>query len=272
MTGLFSASLIQLNSGPEIEDNLRQAGEFIRKAAADGAAFISTPENTCHIRVPFSDKLKSSPEESDHPALPFFSDLAQSLSVWLSIGSLSVKVEDTLIANRSYLFDPNGDIVAKYDKMHLFDVDLPTGESHRESDIVRPGGQQILATLPWGKLGMTICYDLRFPRLYRSLALEGADILTVPSAFTVPTGQAHWEVLLRARAIENGCFVLAAAQCGEHHGGRQTHGHSMIIDPWGKILAEADEDPGIITAEIDLSKVSLARKAIPSLQHEPDTD
>jgi predicted amidohydrolase len=260
---------IQMNSGPEIEANLAEAEIYIREAAEQGAEFISTPENTCHMLSPQTEKLKSAFYAKDHPAYIFFSALAKELGVWIQAGSISVKVAEDKIANRSLLFDAQGDIVAEYDKMHLFDVDLAGGESYRESSVVQAGDKAALAETPFGTIGLTICYDLRFPYLYRDLAHKGATILTVPSAFTVPTGRAHWESLLRARAIENGCFVVAAAQCGEHHGGRKTYGHSMIIGPWGEVLAEADgQMTGVLMADIDLDEVSKARAAVPSLQHD----
>lgn len=259
-----------MNSGAGIDENLAAAEDYIRDAAAQGAVFVSTPENTCHILSPQSEKLKSCPLPEDHRAYPFFATLAKDLGIWILVGSVSVKVADSKIANRSLLFDGNGDIVAEYDKIHLFDVDLAGGENYRESNVVRPGTKRTLVESPFGKIGLSVCYDLRFPYLYRDLAHEGAHILTVPSAFTVPTGKAHWETLLRARAIENGCFVVAAAQCGTHHGGRKTYGHSLIVGPWGDVLAEADERPGVLLADIDLSDVEKARAAVPSLGHDRD--
>ncbi|HEY0901864.1 MAG TPA: carbon-nitrogen hydrolase family protein, partial [Micavibrio sp.] len=203
------------------------------------------------------------------PVITRFSALARELGVWIMAGSISVLLPEEKILNRSILIDAQGNIVADYDKIHLFDVDLPTGEVHRESAIVKPGTKATVAMTPWGKLGMAICYDLRFANLFRTLAKAGAAILTVPAAFTVPTGQAHWHTLLRARAIENGAFVLAPAQVGTHEGGRETYGHSLIIDPWGRILGEGDgQNPGIIMAELDLSAVKTAREAIPALLHD----
>lgn len=264
----MKVTCIQMNSGPEIGQNLADAEAFVREAAAQGAQFISTPENTCHILSPQSEKLKTAPAPKDHPARAKFAALAKELGVYILIGSVSVKVADDKIANRSLLFDSNGDIVAEYDKVHLFDVSLEGGESYRESAVVQAGEKLALAETNIGTLGLTICYDMRFPHLYRDLAHQGATVFSVPSAFTVPTGKAHWETLLRARAIENGAFVIAAAQCGEHHGGRKTYGHSMIIGPWGDVLAEGGEEAGIIMVEIDLEDVTRARKAIPSLQHD----
>jgi predicted amidohydrolase len=188
--------------------------------------------------------------------------------VWLLIGSLAIKVSDTKTANRSFLIDPKGRIAARYNKIHLFDVDLPSGETYRESNTVAGGGRAVLADLPWGKIGLTICYDLRFPQLYRALAQKGAFLLTVPSAFTETTGKAHWHVLLRARAIENGAFVIAPAQGGIHANGRATYGHSLIVAPWGEILAEAGTEPGIIVADIDPARVADARGRVPNLRHD----
>lgn len=266
---ILTAACIQLSSGPEIEPNLTAAESLIREAAGQGAVLVATPENTCHMRGVSSDKLKSARPEETHPALPLFSALARELDIWLLAGSLSILLEDEQrVANRSILFSNTGDIAARYDKIHLFDVDLPTGESHRESDIVRPGTQAVVADLPGAKLGMSICYDVRFSYLYRDLAKAGATILSVPAAFTVPTGQAHWETLLRARAIETGSFVIAPGQCGEHEGGRKTWGHSLMIGPWGDIMAQADDKPGIIMADLDMEAVTKARQAVPALQHD----
>jgi predicted amidohydrolase len=205
--------------------------------------------------------------EEETPALSRFAALAGELRLWLHIGSLAVKVAPALAANRSFLFAPNGRIVARYDKIHMFDVTLPGGETYRESATYRPGRTAILADLPWGGLGLTICYDLRFPEHYKSLAEAGARFLTVPSAFTQVTGEAHWHVLLRARAIENGCFVFAAAQGGCHPSGRTTFGHSLIISPWGEILGEGGTEPGTILADIDPAQVDEVRGRIPSLSH-----
>lgn len=260
--------LLQLNSGPDINDNLAVAEDYIRRAAADGAQFILTPENTCHMRFPALEKLQSSPGPDDHPVVKRFAALARELAVWILAGSVSVRLPGVKIANRSYLFDAKGNIVALYDKIHLFDVDLPTGEKHRESDIVAPGSRAVVAETPWGGVGLSICYDVRFAYLYRTLAQEGARILTVPAAFTVPTGRAHWETLLRARAIETGSFVLAPAQCGLHEGGRATYGHSLVIGPWGDVIADGGDAPGVISAVLDLNAVDQARAAVPALRHD----
>ncbi len=267
---IIKAAVIQTNAGPVIEDNLRQAEALIRAAAKEGATFICTPENTCRMRAKPEDKWAASFEEKDHPAIPFFSNLAKSLSITINVGSISsIRVEGNKLANRSYLFDKSGVVVATYDKLHMFDVDLPNGDKYRESDTNRAGDKTTLANVDGMKIGLSVCYDVRFPQLYRKLAKEGAQILTIPAAFTVPTGQAHWEVLLRARAIENGAFVLAAAQGGVHEGGRATYGHSMIISPWGDILAQIQGDgPGFASAELDLELVEKARNSIPALTHD----
>ncbi|MBV9063578.1 MAG: carbon-nitrogen hydrolase family protein, partial [Alphaproteobacteria bacterium] len=204
------------------------------------------------------------------PALPRFRRLAEELGIWLLIGSLAIKVSDRKTANRSFLIDPQGRIAARYDKVFLFDVDLPSGETYRESKTVAGGNRAVMADLPWGKIGFSICYDLRFPQLYRRLARAGSSFLAVPSAFTETTGRAHWHVLLRARAIENGVFVIAPAQGGTHANGRRTYGHSLIVAPWGEILAEAGMEPCVIMAQIDAAAVRVARDRVPSLRHDKE--
>lgn len=269
MTDKVKVALVQMNSGPDIVENIVAAEVLIREAASKGAQFILTPENTCHIRRPATEKLKSAKGWDDHPVMVRFGALAKELGVWILVGSISVLLPEQKILNRAVMIDANGNIVADYDKIHLFDVDLPTGEVHRESAVVKPGSRAVVAETPWGKVGMTICYDLRFASLFRTLAKAGASILTVPAAFTVPTGKAHWETLLRARAIENGAFVLAPAQVGTHEGDRKTYGHSLIIDPWGTVLAEGDgENSGMVMAELDLNAVKVARESIPALLHD----
>lgn len=259
---------IQMTSGPEIADNLKASAALIREAAAQGVTFIATPENTDQIRRKLEDKLTTADSETVHPVRDFYSALAKELGVWLLIGSIGVRVSETQLANRSHLFAPDGSLAAVYDKIHMFDVKLSRTEFYNESKDNRAGDKAVVADMGFAKLGMSICYDVRFPHLHRDLAKAGAQILSVPAAFTVPTGKAHWEVLLRARAIETGSFVIAPAQVGEHEGGRLTYGHSMIIGPWGEILAEKDEGTGCIIAEIDLSEVEKARSAIPALKHD----
>ncbi len=259
---------VQLSSGPDIHENMSVAADAVREAASNGAKFIASPENTGAMILDLKKKIGAAFTEEDSPAIPFFSDLARETEIWLLIGSLAPKVSGARLANRSYLFSPEGQVFAKYQKIHMFDVDLDTGESHRESEIMEPGKETVLVNMPWAAMGLAICYDMRFPHMFRDLAKQGAQVLAIPSAFTVPTGKAHWHAMLRARAIETGCFVIAPAQCGEHDGGRKTYGHSLIVDPWGRILAEAGEQPGIIYADIDLSLVDQARQSIQQLRHD----
>lgn len=264
----FRAACVQLRSSDDVAENVRTASELIREAKAKGAHFVATPENTTLMAPDGGAKLERSFSESDDPALPAFRALAEELGIWLLIGSLAIKVSDSKTANRSFLIDSKGRIAARYDKIHLFDVDLPSGEKYRESNTVAGGGEAVAANLPWGVLGLSICYDLRFPQLYRVLAKAGAFALTVPSAFTETTGKAHWHVLLRARAIENGAFVIAPAQGGLHANGRRTYGHSLIVAPWGEILAEAGTAPCVIAADIDPALSADARARVPNLQHD----
>jgi predicted amidohydrolase len=262
------AACVQLRCGDDVAENVQSAVTLIREAHKAGAQFIATPENTNLMAADGGAKLEKTFAEKDDSALPQFCAVAEELGIWLLIGSLGIKVSESKTANRSYLIGPNGRVSARYDKIHLFDVNLPSGETYRESNTVAPGAEAVVASLPWGRLGLSVCYDLRFPQLYRTLAKNGAEILTVPSAFTETTGKAHWHVLLRARAIENGCFVVAPAQGGTHANGRKTYGHSLIIGPWGDILAEAGTDPGIVTAELDLAEIAAVRARLPSLQHD----
>jgi deaminated glutathione amidase len=268
MTKSFKAACVQMNSVAEIAPNLASASNFIRAAAGAGARLVMTPENTTLIDPNRARALAKTPPEETHPGVPHFSALARELGIWLLIGSMPVRADDKRIANRSFLYDPTGGIVARYDKIHMFDVDLANGETYRESNGVKPGEQGVVAATPWGGLGLTICYDVRFAYLHRALAHAGAVMLTVPAAFTVPTGQAHWHVLLRARAIETGCFVFAPAQTGEHAEGRLTYGHSLIISPWGEVLADAGEAPGFIIADVDLAQVHKSRSMVPALRHD----
>ena len=261
------AACIQLTSGPNMKANLEKAEKLIREAAAQGAHFIATPENTDQMRRYAKDRLASSGDMGTHLAIPHFSALSKELGIWLLIGSIGVNFGEKL-ANRSILFSPSGEITATYDKIHMFDVQLSRTEFYNESKEFEAGSEAVVADMDGVKLGMGICYDVRFPHLWRDMAKEGAQILSVPAAFTIPTGQAHWETLLRARAIETGSFVIAPGQTGEHEGGRQTYGHSMIINPWGEILAEMGDQAGIIVTDINLEEVKTARKSIPALQHD----
>ena len=268
MSVLLRSACVQLNCGVDIGHNLCEASVFIRQAVEDGARYVLTPEVTDQVVSNRAEHLDAVYSELDHPAVAHFSDLARELGVFLCIGSLCVKSEGDKVANRSLLFGPNGEILQRYDKIHLYDVDLPSGESHRESKLFHAGERMALGDLAGVGVGMSICYDLRFAQIYRDMAQNGAQILNVPAAFTVPTGQAHWEVLLRARAIETGSFVMAAAQCGDHDGARQTYGHSMLIDPWGVVVASMGEGEGYICADLDFDKVREARASIPALQHD----
>jgi predicted amidohydrolase len=266
MTGRVTVACIQVSSERDVEPNIATVGALVRGARDAGAEFILTPENVLMLEPWREPKFAKAEDEAQPHGILAFRSLARETGAWLLAGSLAVRVpgEDRL-ANRSYLFDPSGGIVARYDKIHMFDVDLGKGESYRESAQFRPGDTAVLADTPWGKLGMTVCYDLRFPTLYGTLAKAGARLLSIPSAFTVPTGEAHWHTLLRARAIETGCFVLAPAQTGTHAEGRRTYGHSLIIDPWGKVLADAGTEVGFVTAELDLARIDEARASVPSL-------
>lgn len=264
----FRAALVQMRCGTGVEPNMEAAISAIRHAVEGGAEYILTPENTSLMVLSSKILFASTQPEQGNPCVERFAALARELGVWLHIGSMAIKLSDTKVANRSFVFSPAGEIAARYDKIHMFDVDLPDGESYRESKNYQPGEKAVTVDLPWGRLGLTTCYDLRFPALYRGLAQAGADFITVPSAFTAQTGEAHWHILLRARAIETGAFIFAAAQGGSHEMGRSTYGHSLIISPWGEILSEAGVDPEVIYADIDVARVHEARSRIPSLSHD----
>ena len=265
MTQSLCFALVQLRSGRDIARNVATIQDLTREAAAMGAHYVQTPENSTVMDEDKSRLIATTPSESQSLALGTFRDLARELSIWLHIGSMAVAVGGGKLANRSLLIAPSGDIAARYDKIHMFDVDLAGGESYRESRNFQAGSTAVIADLPNGRLGLTICYDVRFPALYRSLAQAGASILAVPAAFTRKTGKMHWHILLRARAIENSAYVLAAAQGGLHENGRETYGHSLIVAPDGQVIAEAGIDPCVITAHIDLAKVKDCRERIPSL-------
>ncbi len=265
---MVRVACIQTNTGPDIAENTRKICDAIDKAVVGGAEFILTPENSCHIITPSHRKRDTAMMEEDHILLKAACEKASQHRVAICLGSLTIRNLQGQLFNRSFMIGKDGRIITRYDKIHLFDVDLPNGEKHRESDVFTAGTRAVIADLADVKIGMSICYDIRFPHLYRDLAKAGAQILLIPAAFTVPTGRAHWEVLLRARAIETGCFVMAAAQTGRHDGGRQTWGHSMIISPWGDIMVQKEEDEDVIFADLDLSKVSSVQSAIPALQHD----
>ena len=263
----FRVGLIQMRSARSPAVNIDDATKLIGEAKTGGADYVLTPEMT-NIMELSREKLFATivPEENDAP-LATFRELARALGIFVHVGSLAVKVSPDKAANRSFLIDRRGDIVARYDKIHMFDVDLTGGESYRESRSYRAGDLAVVTDLPWGRLGLTICYDLRFPALYRALAEAGAMYLAIPSAFTRQTGEAHWHVLMRARAIENGSFVFAAAQAGDHENGRATYGHSLVVDPWGRVIAEGGTEPCVVFADIDPAEASVARGRVPSLQH-----
>jgi deaminated glutathione amidase len=265
--GTFKAAMIQMRSGLKPAANIDDALRLISEAKSAGAEYVLTPEMTNILAAKREQLFGAIVAEEADPSLATLRELARRLGIYIHIGSLAVRLSPERAANRSFLLDPKGNIAARYDKVHMFDVDLANGESYRESRNYRPGEQAVLADLPWGRLGLTICYDLRFPALYRALAEAGATMLAIPSAFTKQTGEAHWHVLVRSRAIENGCFVFAAAQGGKHENGRDTYGHSLIVDPWGRIIAEGGTDPGVVMAEIDPAEIAKARARIPSLQH-----
>jgi len=270
----FVAAAVQMRSGISVAANVAAAEALIRQAAAEGATYVLTPEMTTVLDRERGRLLAAiSPEASD-PSAARFRALARELGIHLHIGSMAIKLvgqgkdgEDG-VANRAFLIAPDGNVVARYDKIHMFDVDLAGGESYRESRLYRAGNAAVVADLPWTRLGLTVCYDVRFPQLHRALAKAGAEVIAVPAAFTRTTGEAHWHVLVRARAIETGSWVIAAAQGGLHEDGRETYGHSMIVDPWGRIVAEAEREPGLILATIDPAESAKARRAIPALANE----
>ena len=268
MTETLRVACVQPSSGQDVGANLEAAGALVREARARGAALVALPENVALMEHRSAVLRASAAPLDTHPAVAFFRALADETGAWLLAGSVAATTGDGRLANRSLLIDPEGTIVAAYDKIHMFDVDLPTGERYRESEAFRPGGRAVVAETPWGGLGMTICYDLRFPQLYRALAHAGARLIAVPAAFTKHTGEAHWHVLLRARAIESGCFVVAPCMWGSHSGGRETYGHSLIVDPWGEVLADGGAGTGVVTADLELACADRVRAAIPALAHD----
>jgi predicted amidohydrolase len=263
----FNAAMIQMRSGLDPAANLAAALKLIDEAKAAGADYVLTPEMTNILAAKREQLFGKIVAEEQDATLTTLREVARKFAIYIHIGSLAIKASPEKAANRSFLIDRKGEVVARYDKIHMFDVDLAGGESYRESNTYRPGELAMVADLPWGRLGLTVCYDLRFPALYRALAEAGASFLAIPSAFTRQTGEAHWHVLQRARAIENGCFVFAAAQGGKHENGRETYGHSLVIDPWGRVLAEGGAEPGVVMAQIEPSEVVAARSRIPSLHH-----
>ena len=264
----FRAGLVQMCATRDPDRNVADATALIREAAAAGAHYVQTPEVTTLMELDRNRLFSLIEPEESNAALVHFQRLAKELGIWLHIGSMAVKVSADKLANRSYVIAPDATIAARYDKIHMFDVDLPGGESYKESRNYAPGTSGVVVDMPWGRLGLTICYDLRFPYLHRALAKAGAQFIAGPAAFTKTTGEAHWHALLRARAIETQCYILAAAQTGMHEMGRATYGHSIVIAPWGETVAEAGTEPGIITAEIDPAVVADVRARVPSLTHD----
>jgi len=271
MTDTFRAACIQTNSTDDMDANIKVASDLARQARDAGADLITLPE-AVNIMEADRKALKAKVfNEQEDPALEAFRNIARETGAWVLLGSLLIDdPEGEKMLNRSYLLDGQGDIRASYDKIHMFDVNLGGAETHRESNAYRAGSTAVLTEMPWCSLGMTICYDVRFANLYRTLAHAGARMLSVPAAFTRVSGEAHWHVLLRARAIETGSFVIAPAQCGDHPGSRQTYGHSLIVDPWGSILADGGEDTGFVISDIDMAHVEEARQKIPALTHDRD--
>ncbi len=264
----FRAAAVQMRSGLDVARNVADAEQLIREAAAAGAAYVLTPEMTTVLDRDRRRLLAVIDSEEFDPSLARFRELAAELGIHLHIGSMAIRLGEDAVANRAFVIAPDGAVIARYDKIHMFDVDLAGGESYRESKLYRAGTTAAVAELPWARLGLSICYDVRFPYLYRSLAHSGASVIAIPAAFTRTTGEAHWHVLVRARAIETGAFVVAAAQGGRHEDGRETYGHSMIVDPWGTIIAEAGDEPGIIVADIDPEMSATVRARIPALSHD----
>lgn len=268
MSTRFRAALVQMCSGLDVAQNVKVALAHVAEAASRGADYVQTPEVTTIMDLDRDRLRRALSPEDRNPELQAFCDGASRHRLWLHIGSMGVLLANGKIANRSYVIDPSGSVAARYDKIHMFDVDLGNGESYLESASYEPGGQAVIASLPWAKLGLTICYDVRFPHLHRALAKAGATLISAPAAFTKITGEAHWHVLLRARAIESQCFVLAAAQGGRHENGRETFGHSLIIDPWGQIVADGGTSPGLTMADIDVAQVDAVRQRVPSLAND----
>ena len=271
MSDNLTVGCVQLTSTTDIAENIKISSDLIREAHDQGAQLIGLPEVVNLVQRSRRKSAEIVRTEDEETSLKAYRELATELGIWLHTGSLVIKLlGDERNVNRSFLIDDKGAIAATYDKIHMFDVDLENGVSFRESKGMRPGGRAVVAETPWCGIGMTVCYDVRFAYLYRALAQAGASILMVPSAFTRPTGRDHWHILLQARAIETGCFVVASAQCGDHEDGRETYGHSLIVAPWGEILADGGEEPGVVTAELDFALVDKARGMVPALLHDRD--
>jgi len=259
---------IQTNSSPNPEENIAIVSVLIREACAAGAEFITTPEVVGMLEPDRIAALSKAQSEEKHQVLFAFQELALELGIWLLIGSISIKVSDTKLSNRSFLINPNGEVIARYSKIHMFDVKVGDGNQYLESKTYEPGSKAVIAETPWGLMGLTICYDIRFPNLFRDLAKAGAKVIFSPAAFTRVTGEAHWHVLQRARAIENGCYIVSPAQVGTHANNRKTFGHSLIVNPWGEVLADGGTETGFIVSELDLGAVDICRSKVPSLYND----
>ena len=259
---------IQTNSSPDPKENIAIVSALIREAFAAGAEFITTPEVVGMLEPNRIAALSKAQSEETHQVLAAFQGLALELGIWLLIGSISIKVSNTKLSNRSFLINPNGQIIARYSKIHMFDVEVGDGNQYLESQTYEPGSKAVIAKTPWGLMGLTICYDIRFPNLFRDLAQAGAKIIFSPAAFTRVTGEAHWHVLQRARAIENGCYIVSPAQVGTHANNRETFGHSLIVGPWGEVLADGGNETGFVVAELDLGAVDICRIKVPSLYND----
>lgn len=262
----IKVGLVQMTSGPDMALNVANCCSYIEEAVLAGATFVLTPEMTNIFERSSSRLLDVCFHEDEDPHLKSFQSIAKKHAIWLLLGSMAVLSENNKLSNRSFIISPLGEIIARYDKLHMFDAKLPNGERYEESKSYVAGKTAVLAKLPFANVGLSICYDLRFPLLYQKLALAGANLLVIPSAFTKTTGQAHWHTLVRARAIETGCYVLAPAQTGQHYVGRETFGHSLIVDPWGIIVCDGKIDTGVLTASLDFTKVNKARENIPNLK------
>lgn len=268
MSQIFRAACIQNTAGRDVKTNIAWVSGRIDEAADAGADFIALPE-TVGLIEPVNAQIPALIySETDDIGLAAFREKAKSQGVTILVGSQLIRLDDNRIVNRCFLINSNGDVKARYDKLHMFDIQLANGESYLESEMIAPGDRAVITDTPWGKLGLSICYDLRFAALYRALAQNGAQIVTIPAAFTQTTGKAHWHILVRARAIETGCYVIAPNQCGHHADKRYSYGHSLIVDPWGEVLADGGTEPGIVYADIDLSRVDQARSRIPALKND----
>ena len=270
MSRCFKVACVQNCAGEDLTSNLATASDIVHRAAAAGAQLICLPEFFTNLEVSADAYYAKGFDADDHPALKQFAELARELSCWLLLGSIPIRASVGKVYNRSYLLADDGRVVGSYDKIHLFDVTIKDGQSYRESASVVAGTQATVHRLPWGVLGLTVCYDVRFPYLYRMLAKAGAQFISVPAAFTAKTGEAHWHILIRARAIETGCYIFAPGQCGQRAWGRRTYGHSLIVDPWGEVLADGGDNEGFILAEVDPARVDEVRSMIPALINDRD--